>query len=236
MPETLLALCTRVCETIGIDAPASLAGNNNTRAKSLMAFANLEVRALKQGRFWPALTRFGSFNTVVDQDSYDLPADFDCLVPDTLYPETGAKIRGADNSGDWAAGKSAFSLRDYPSFRIMGNPRKIVLLPAPGTVDTYTYEYKSKYPIIGAGSTERERFVADDDTIILDEDLFEAGMKWRMKHARGLDYAEDFREYNDRVDQTYAQALAHGVIVLGRKPVYDEPLTDGYIPEVGFGA
>jgi hypothetical protein len=198
--------------------------------------ANKEIRSLKAGRFWPALTRFGTLNTVIGVDNYALPADFDCLVPDTVYPDTGAKVRGADNSGDWAAGKSALSLRDYPSFRIYGNPSKIYLLPAPEIVDTYTYEYKSRYPVASAASAEKERFTADDDTIILNEDLFEAGMVWRVKHARGLDYAEDFREYNDRVDQAYAQALANGVVVLGRRAMFDEPLTDGYVPEIGFGA
>jgi predicted RNase H-like nuclease len=75
VPETLLQLCTRVCETIGIDAPTSIAGNTNARAKSLLAMANKEIRSLKAGRFWPALTRFGTLNTVIGVDNYALPAE-----------------------------------------------------------------------------------------------------------------------------------------------------------------
>lgn len=236
MPETLLALCTRVCETIGIDAPVSIVGAGSARAKSTLALANKEIRMLKLGRFWPALTRFGTINTVNGTDNYAVPSDFDCLVPDTVYPSTGARVRGADNPGDWAVGKSALSLRDYPSFRIYGNPKKFYFVPTPSVVQAITFEYKSKYPILSAVSSEKERFTADDDTIILDEDLFELGLTWRMKHARGLDYAEDFREHTEKVDQRYAQALATGVVTIGNRGIVDEPLTDGYVPEVGFGA
>jgi hypothetical protein len=82
----------------------------------------------------------------------------------------------------------------------------------------------------------KQTFSADDDLPLLDDDLIYLGVVWRYRYSKGLEYAEDFRIYNEAVEQTYAQSLAHGDVAIGAgRPSEAEVLTEGYVPETGFG-
>ena len=55
------------------------------------------------------------------------------------------------------------------------------------------------------GTSGQSSWSLDSDTGILDERIMRAGVIWRWKKANGLDYSEDFRQYESRV----ANAVAH---------------------------
>jgi hypothetical protein len=64
------------------------------------------------------------------------------------------------------------------------------------TGNVITYDYQSKYPIIGGeGVVTKPAFVADEDCPRTSEILTEMGLHWRFLKANSLDYAEEMATY-----------------------------------------
>jgi hypothetical protein len=61
------------------------------------------------------------------------------------------------------------------------------------------------------------------------------GLKWRIKHAKGLEFSADLAEYEAVVAREFAAALAQPALGVGFSRHSDGPLTQGYTPENGFG-
>ena len=83
-------------------------------------------------------------------------------------------------------------------FRIRGG--HLLINPVPTASLNWFFEYISKNWILGIdGTTYKQFFTLDTDTILLPEDLVLMGLRWRWKKEKGLDYAEDFRTYELQV-------------------------------------
>lgn len=233
--DTLLLIVQSVCEEVGVPPPLTVTSNIDPRAMTMLALAKKELRELGRAKWWPILTRFNTFPTVVAQTVYATPGDFDKLVPSSMYGTSTKYVRGAINAPQWADMKRYGSVFGIPGFRMLGSNMNIV--PAPTVIETYAYEYKTKYRALAAdGVTYKNTFTADDDTPLLDDGLMRLGLAWRYRYSKGLEYAEDFRAYSEAVEQLYAQELAHGELILASTyPDGTNPITDGYVPEQGYG-
>lgn len=235
MVDSLLTIITDVCEEVGVPPPLTIFGNTDPRAMTFLALAKKEVRELGNDKFWNELTRFTTFNTVVSQQTYTTPADFDRLVPATMYGTSNVRVNGALNPQQWADYSRYGAIYGVPGFRMIG--RSIKIVPAPVVVETYSYEYRSKNRVFASnGTTEKETWTADDDIPMLDAGLIRLGLTWRYRYGKGLEYAEDFRTYGEAKEQIYAQQLAHGTLILGSNTRDISPLTEGFVPETGYGA
>jgi hypothetical protein len=238
--DTLLTIIQSVCGKVGVPKPLTVVGNVDPRAITFLELAKEELRELCRVKWWGGLTRFGTVNIVAATSQYSLPAlypDFDKLVPSTLYGSTTLLgPRGGLNPAQWADSQKYGSIYGIPGFRMVGNTLYIV--PAPTVANTYAFEYKSKQRVLAADNvTYKETFLADDDAPVLDDQLLRLGIAWRYRYSKGLEYAEDFRAYQEAIEQTYAQELAHGNITIGRdRTCEDIALTNGYVPDTGYGA
>jgi hypothetical protein len=83
--------------------------------------------------------------------------------------------------------------------------------------------------------TETLRYSADNDVALVDEALVRMGLKWRVKHAKGLEFSADLAEYEAVVAREFAAALAAPSVTVGFSRNPDLPITPGYVPENGFG-
>ena len=66
-----------------------------------------------------------------------------------------------------------------------------------------------------AGHVARGRFLADDDTSVIDEELIKLGVRWRFLKSKGLEYAEDFRQYEARVETAIVRDGAPARVNMG---------------------
>ncbi len=91
-------------------------------------------------------------------------------------------------------------------------PVGVTLLPfsttGPGTGASF---YNNTQTITGLTSDD---WVADTDTSLLDEDLIELGVIWRMMHRLGLAYEEEKSEYMNQVGQAVARDGGTAVLSL----------------------
>lgn len=234
---SLLDVVQRVCDEVGLPRPSAVATSTEQLARQMFSLANAELEELSKRFNWPVLTREYSFNTVAGTAQYNLPADYRKFLQETVFDSTRYyQLRGSLSAGEWERTK-ALNLGSLSTqrVRIFGNPLKLNILPTPTAVNTVVFEYMTKKFAVNAGNAEIDRYSADNDAALIDEGLIRMGLKWRIKHAKGLDFSADLAEYESVVAREFAAAMAAPSIGVGYNRHTDLPLTQGYTPENGFG-
>lgn len=234
----LLDIVQRVCDEVGLPRPVVVATSTEQLARQMFSLANAELEELSKRFDWPVLTREFNFPTVAAQAQYALPADYRKFLSNTLYDSTRYyQMRGSVSAGEWQRTKAMnLGALSCAKVRIYGNPLKINVLPTPLSVENVVFEYMTKNFAVSAGNAEILRFSADGDAPLIDEGLIRMGLKWRIKHAKGLEFSADLAEYEGVVAREFAAAMAQPAIGVGFSRHEDAPITPGYAPENGFGS
>lgn len=195
---TLLSVVSGACERLGLTRPAAVATTNDQTISQILGLAQEEGKDLVKRHTWQALQAEHTFPTVNGTESYALPSDFDAVIKDTVFNRTRRRRMVGDLTPDqWQQTKSSLVTMVNPAFRIRGS--LFLISPTPNSIETVAYEYLSKNWVLSASLVGRDFWAADTDTSVLDEEVMTLGIKWRWKKAKGLDYAEDFNSYENRV-------------------------------------
>ena len=235
---SLRSICFAVCDEIGWTRPTQIAASTEALGRQLLALAKRELEFISSERDWPVLLRTHDFDTVAAQDEYDLPDDYDKILSASVYnSDSYYRLRGSVSPSEWAQRKYAMlNSIDRYSFRLIGNPLKLVITPTPTLVESLTYEYKTNMRAATDAGVEKTQYEIDTDVPLVHEKLVQQGLLWRAKRAKGLAYDEEYVEYQNVVKTRYAQDLVSGVINIGGKPYGSDVVTTGSIPENGFGS
>lgn len=219
---TLLSIVQDCLNEIGgFLVPDAIIGNTNETAIRSLAIINRSLKETAKRFDWDGLTVRGTITTVASQEEYSLPSDFKSFIDDTMWDDTNNRIvsgpispfewEGLKNS-DTSAGISRW-FRIYKSST--SNDIKFYLFPVPTSVDTLRFEYRSiGLTQTSGGAIQGDKYLADDDTSLLDEDIILLGFKWRFLKSFGLPYAEEFRDYEIAVDDGITNT-GSGVIDIG---------------------
>lgn len=239
---TLLTLVNDALGEIALPPVASVTSTSNPRSPPLFSVAKAALDAVCDAYDWPYLynTEPYTFNTVVAQQEYDLPDDFERIITDTVYDTTeDYKLYGGVTPAKYMWVNINNGLGDGKRFMVAGygTNRKAVLTPAPDTVTTIAYFYKSNYKAVSGAGAAKATFDADDDLPRVPERLVRMEFKWRYLKQRGHDYGEEFREAKELAEKLFAETQNSPTVTLagGRRPNM-WPLTDGYVPDRGYGA
>lgn len=234
---TLISISQRVADAVGLPRPASVSSGQDQLSRQFLALANEVIEDLAMLE-WPVLQQDYSFSTVVDQEAYALPADFKEFLRETAYnASVYYNIRGSVTPGEWQLNKQRL-LQPTGRFklRLMGDPTAIHLVPVPQTVESIVLEYKTGNAVRGADTIPKPLYTDDQDVSRVPEEVVRKGLKWKIKHAKGLDYAEDFNDYEQEKRRALAKALAFGSMPVSNRYYADIPeLGEGYIPQTGYG-
>lgn len=238
---TLLQLTQAACGEMGLPSPISVVDSNNLIAVQLLALANREakecIRRANGAGGWQAMRREIVFPMVPGQQAYALPADFDYLIPGTMW-DRGYRwqVIGPLSPQEWQVLKSGLSpTGPRRRFRIM--QAKLYFDPVPLDTNTLVYEYYStSFGLALDGVTVKSLFTLDTDTYALPDDLLVQGMIWRWRRAKGLAYDQEFQTYEDAVQRELARDSSARNLNLG----LDQPdfgfLSNAQIPDTGFGS
>lgn len=228
---TLLSLVQDAANTIGLLQPTSLISSSDPQARNFLAAAQREGRELARRHNWQALLTEATFNTVASTEGYSLPSAFDRIVEGSMYDRTQTRpVTGPLTAQRWQQLKSTTTASPWNAFRIRGS--QILIFPTPTGVSSIYYEYVSKYWCGASADTSptQEAWAADDDITFLDEELMRLGIVWRYLRARGLDYAEAFRLYEDMVSSRISNDGGMKTLDLGGVAdggTYDPYIQDG---------
>lgn len=200
---SLLTIIQRTCALLTLPVPTVAITSQDKQVAQLVALANEEGDDLASSYNWQALTVEQLFTTTptVNQTPA-IPADLDRFLPDSFFNRTTRRIvTGPITPQQWQA------LQAWPylsTVYLCWRERQgdFLVKPTPPAGQVVAYEYVSKNWAKDISGNPLPQFQSDSDTSYLDERLMGLGLRWRFLKAKGLDYAEDFRTYEQNKQQT----------------------------------
>lgn len=196
---SLLTVLRQFCSRTGLPVPTAAVASGDNQLQQLVALANEVVEDLCDRWTWQELTKETVFTTVLGEDQGSIstiaPSGFLRVLQETIFNRTlRLPLFGPLASQDWQALKALPTTGPFYKYRIRGD--RLLFMPPGVAGQTCAFEYATSFSILAIdGLTYKSEFTADSDTFILDERLLLAGLRWKWKSEKGLDYAEDFRRY-----------------------------------------
>ena len=230
---TILSMCQNVADFTGFERPTSVISNTDPIARQLLALAQREGKQLMRVSDWAILKKEHTFSTSNGTAAYALPSDFDRLVLETSYNRSDNDIlTGPISSAEYQLvnhGMATTGTTEKFRLKAASNALNFELDPTPSSTQTIGFEYVSNQFCQSSGGSGQAAWAADTDTGILDETTMEMGITWRFKAAHGLDFAEDFRQYQLEVRQAVARNGSSPVLQLddARKLIVGPYQSDG---------
>lgn len=200
---TVLSTIQYVAGRTGVTVPSSVLGTVDPQVLQLLRLLEEEGDDLRKRGPWTGIIKEATWTTTAAEDQGAVTTlasvGFEYIKKDTFWDRTAKlPITGPLSDEEWQARQALVITGPRYSWRIRGG--KMLINPVPAASHTFAFEYASKYWILGAdGTTYKQYFTLDTDTILLPEDLVLMGLRWRWKKEKGFDYAEDFRTYEMQV-------------------------------------
>lgn len=197
---TILATIQTFCGRTGLPVPQFVVGSQDTQVTQLLALANELVEDLCDRWSWTVLTKEAVFTTVAgeDQGSIDTiaPDGFQRILQETIFNRSlRLPLFGPLMAAQWQALKALPTTGPFYKYRLRGGR---LLFNPPGIAgQTCAFEYASSHAVLSLSGSGKPYFTADTDELLLDERLLQAGLRWRWKAEKGLDYSEEFRRYEE---------------------------------------
>ena len=199
---SLLTLVQRAFKRVGLTAPTAAVSSTDENVIRMIELANEEGEELASRADWQALTREATHTTLAAESQGLMTAiagsDFNYIKNDTFWNRTKDRRWYPVSDVDWQTMKATNITGPVEYFRIRGG--YLLAIPTPTAGETLAFEWVSKNWCESSGGTGQSAWAADSDVGRLDESLMLMGLVWRWKKAQGLEYAEDFRQYEIRVE------------------------------------
>lgn len=225
---SLLTICQNAADEVGLRSPSSIVGSTDRVAVRCLRYAKRIGRELVLKNI-PWLFKEHTFSTVNGTQTYSMPADFDHFVPFTHWNRTTYRRMYPILPNEWQelqSGLATVSINDQ--FRIRGADKEFYIEPTPTGTETVAFEYVSKNYCENAGGTGLSVWTADTDVGVIDEEVFELGIIWRLLNRMGQPYAEEKAEYQRYLNTLIAQIAPQKVSLSGNR------LTPANIPDSDF--
>lgn len=218
---SLLTIIQNVCKRVGIASPVTASGSSDVGIAQMIAIANEEGEELSERYPWSVLQTEATFLTLAAQLQGTVISiatnNFRYIINETIWNRTKNRpIYGSLSPSDWQLLKSSNVAGPYQEYRISGG--NMYLLPSPPAGETCAFEYVSGNWCQSSGGTKQSAWSLDADTGILDEKIMTAGVIWRWKQIKGLEYAEDFRKYEIRVNDAITRDAGKPTLSMDGSP------------------
>ena len=208
-----LEIVRSVCGTLGLPRPNSVTGSGDVQVIQLAELLNEEGSELaaRSSSGWQALVREATFTTVATEDQGAITTiigaanAFRHIVNETIWNRTTTQpVYGPRPPRIWQGLKALTVAGPYAEYRIRTG--KLLFMPVPAAGDTCAFEYVTKNWLTSSDGTEqRSRITNDEDVSLLDDELIRAGLVWRWRAAKGLNFGTDFDKYEARVIDALAR-------------------------------
>lgn len=174
---------------------------------------------------------------IFGQDAYSMPTDFAYFITQTFWDRTFRwQLLGPLSAQEWQVLKSGISpTGPRKRFRVMNNLFYLDPLPSDST-STEVFEYYSNAWCQSLAGASQSKWTADTDYYTLDDDCFVLGIKWRFKAAKGLDYEQEKKTYDDACQRKIARNGGNRDIPLNASASGLRLLNNSNCPDTGFGA
>jgi hypothetical protein len=209
MSDTVQNIMLEALEGAGMDAPPGITNalDSSRQAKALLNWTARDI-IMRGGSFgWEELRSEGTFTTTAVELQTNVRTDYPDyykIIDNTMWNHTQQRrIFGPVSVQTWRRYQADTVAPATLTYYMRGN--EILFAGTPQDGETVYYEYVSKHPFqaTGGGAT-KELLTAEDDEVLLDRYMFVLGLRWRYLQAKGFEYGETFRQYEDYVAERLA--------------------------------
>jgi len=123
---------------------------------------------------------------------------------------------------------------DRFQIRADGNSNRMFIRPVPTSSENLTFFYAANTWCRSAGGQRQSAFEADSDVLLLDDFVFELGLKWRLLRAANRVYELDLAEYLSELKRR--MALDGGMRTVRISGPVEDWTPSANVGETGFGA
>jgi len=233
---TLKDIVNNVLTESGYQELDTVVGNGSNTARRILGLGQREGRTLAK-KNWTILLKRNVLSTASSAESYALPTDFDRFIDNTHWNVSQQRrMAGPISVQHWQANKSGvgtLTVNDRFQIRADGNQNRYFIDPIPTSAESVSFFYISKAWCRANGGERQVKWLADNDVLLLDDFVYELGLKWRWLHSQRRPYQEEYGEYVVERDKAIARDGDLATLsILG--PSEDiRPFAN--IPETGFG-
>lgn len=218
--KNILAICQDVAGLVATQPPQNLFSGNSQQEAVFLSLIKDTLDSLLRFGDWPELTREGAFTTRQNHSNYliaDFCPDFFCLLNNTVYIKDRAeRVVGAVTPEQWMREKYLNCPSLNLKFKIQGG--LIKFLTPPDDNLTVVFQYRANTTVWEAGKNfvgrEKAEATSNTDIPVFDEFLVRKGLIWRWLKRNGMDYAEEYDEYEKALRSRLAANSAVGDICL----------------------
>ena len=212
---SLLTITQTICKRVGVTSPSIVIGNADQNIVRLLNILEEEGQELSERHRWQALTKEASFTTAatISQGLVStIATDIAYFKNDTFFNRNSNVPVIPVDDVTWQRMQANTASGPYPNLRIFG--KTVYMYPVPTAGESVFFEYISKNWCASSGGTGQTAWAADADVGVLDEELMAQGGVWRWKKSMGFDYGEDFRQYEQRIQNAIARDIPRGRILM----------------------
>lgn len=230
---SILQIAQQAADMCAVQRPTDLFNSSAQNDQLFASVIHSTLSSLMRHCEWQAITREGVLYTTEGQKEYlisNIAPDFHALVNGTMYIRDNMRfVIGAISEERWAREKQFHTPEIDILFKIQNN--KIKFLKDPGCLKLH-FTYKSNAVCYDAITEEpKPSLTANSDIPVFDDYLVKLGIVWRFNKRTGLDYTEEYNEYQRELNKSFAESKAAGDIRLDSNyGIFDD--SDGVIVDV----
>lgn len=208
--KTILEICQEVADLAAVKRPDDLFNNSSQQNSIFLSVAKSALDSLLRYGNWQELTKEGYLQTVAGKKQYiikDYIPDFYCLLNNTVYiKDTKERVIGSVTPQQWMENKYLCSTGGV-KFKIQNN--RFVFMDEPSARVKIVFQYRSDNIVWDFNSFEEKNLLtANTDVPVFDEYLVKLGILWRWLKRSGLDYSEEYAEYQQVLKKCFGSGLA----------------------------
>ena len=209
--KTILEICREVADLAAVKRPDDLFNTSSQQNSIFLSVAKSALDSLLRYGNWQELTKEGWLRTVKGKKQYfisDYIPDFYCLLNDTIFiKDTNEKVIGSVTPEQWMHDKYFGGNSCCVKFKIQ-NGRLIFLDELKSRVKI-VFQYRSNNIVWDLKTfEEKNTLTSNNDVPIFDEYLVKLGILWRWLKRSGLDYSEEYAEYERELKKRFGSSLA----------------------------
>ena len=221
----ILEIAQDAADICAVARPTDLFDSSSQNDQLFASVVHSTLDSLLRQAEWETITKEATFTTTSGQTDYlidTIAPDFYSLVNGTMYMTGDMRdVIGAITEEKWRQLKQYHTVDVDIFFKIQNNKIKFYKDPEG---KTFSFIYKSNAVCYDTDGNPKPRLTANTDIPIFDTYLVKLGIIWRWLKRTGLDYTEEYNEYQRELNKSYAESKAVGDINLGYTfGIFDDP-------------
>lgn len=209
--KTILEICREVADLAAVKRPNDLFDAHSQSESIFLSVAKSALDSMLRYGDWQELTKEGCLITVGGKTSYliyDFVPDFYCLLNNTIFIKDGyERVIGAITPEQWMHDKYFCCAGTDVKFIIQNG--RFMFLNEPPCGIKIVFQYRSNNIVWDFNTLEEKNVLsANTDVPIFDEYLVKLNILWRWLKRSGLDYTEEFNEYERELKKRFGTGLA----------------------------